>query len=155
MKKITSLRRLAVALLVSGVSLHAAAQAYADRTIRVGHQAQPDAPISQAARKFAELVAEKSSGRLKIKEFPASQLGNEAQQLGALRGGTQELFIPTTTSLSSVIKEFGLGLAVAILIDATIIRLMVVPALMKLFGHASWYLPKWLDIPILRRVLKD
>lgn len=54
-----------------------------------------------------------------------------------------------------VIKEFGLGLAVAILIDATIIRLMVVPALMKLFGHASWYLPKWLDIPILRKVLKD
>ena len=82
MKKITSLRRLAVALLVSGVSLHAAAQAYADRTIRVGHQAQPDAPISQAARKFAELVAEKSGGRLKVKEFPASQLGNEAQQLG-------------------------------------------------------------------------
>lgn len=74
MKKITSLRRLAVALLVSGVSLHAAAQAYADRTIRVGHQAQPDAPISQAARKFAELVAEKSGGRLKVKEFPASQL---------------------------------------------------------------------------------
>ncbi|AOG22720.1 MULTISPECIES: TRAP transporter substrate-binding protein [Acidovorax] len=108
MKKITSLRRLAVALLVSGVSLHAAAQAYADRTIRVGHQAQPDAPISQAARKFAELVAEKSGGRLKVKEFPASQLGNEAQQLGALRGGTQELFIPTTTSLASVIKEFGL-----------------------------------------------
>ena len=93
MKKITSLRRLAVALLVSGVSLHAAAQAYADRTIRVGHQAQPDAPISQAARKFAELVAEKSGGRLKIKEFPASQLGNEAQQLGALRGGTQALQI--------------------------------------------------------------
>ncbi|HEY9843031.1 MAG: MMPL family transporter [Candidatus Sericytochromatia bacterium] len=54
-----------------------------------------------------------------------------------------------------VIKEFGLGLAVAILIDASIIRLMVVPALLKLFGHASWYFPKWLDIPILRKVLKE
>ncbi|PKL76132.1 MAG: hypothetical protein CVV27_11875 [Candidatus Melainabacteria bacterium HGW-Melainabacteria-1] len=54
-----------------------------------------------------------------------------------------------------VIKEFGFGLAVAIFIDATIIRLMVVPALMKLFGKASWYFPKWLDIPWLRKVLKD
>ncbi len=103
-----SLRRLAAALLVSGVSLHAAAQAFNDRPIRLGHQAQSEAPISQAARKFAELVAERSGGRLKIKEFPASQLGNETQQMAALRGGTQELFIPTTTSLASVVKEFGL-----------------------------------------------
>lgn len=108
MKKNTPLRRLAVALLVAGVSLHASAQNYADRTIRVGHQALSDAPISQGARKFAELVSEKSGGRLKVKEYPASQLGNEAQQLSALRGGTQELFIPTTTSLAPVVKEFGL-----------------------------------------------
>lgn len=54
-----------------------------------------------------------------------------------------------------VIKEFGFGLAVAIFIDATIIRLMVVPALMKLFGRASWYFPKFLDIPLLRNALKD
>lgn len=54
-----------------------------------------------------------------------------------------------------VIKEFGLGLAVAILIDATIIRLMIVPALMKLFGNANWYLPQFFNIPILRQILKD
>ncbi len=54
-----------------------------------------------------------------------------------------------------VIKEFGLGLAIAIFIDATIIRLMVVPALMKLFGKASWYFPKFLDIPFLRNALKE
>lgn len=54
-----------------------------------------------------------------------------------------------------VIKEFGFGLAVAIFVDATIIRLMVVPALMRLFGHASWYFPKFLDIPGLRRFFKD
>lgn len=108
MKKNTLLRHVAAALLVSGVSLHAFAQAYADRPIRLGHQAQSDAPVSQGARKFAELVAQKSGGRLKIKEYPASQLGNETQQMGALRGCTQELFIPTTTSLAPVVKEFGL-----------------------------------------------
>jgi RND superfamily putative drug exporter len=54
-----------------------------------------------------------------------------------------------------VIKEFGFGMAVAIFIDATIIRLMVVPAMMKLFGRGSWYFPKFLDIPLLRKILKE
>jgi RND superfamily putative drug exporter len=43
------------------------------------------------------------------------------------------------------IKEFGLGLAVAILVDATIVRLLLVPATMGLLGKANWWLPKWLD----------
>jgi len=44
-----------------------------------------------------------------------------------------------------VIKEFGLGLAVAVLIDATIVRMILVPATMELLGKANWWLPKWLD----------
>jgi putative drug exporter of the RND superfamily len=44
-----------------------------------------------------------------------------------------------------VIKQFGLGLAGAILIDAFIVRTVVVPALMHLFGRANWWLPGWLD----------
>ncbi len=43
-----------------------------------------------------------------------------------------------------VIKEFGLGLAVAILIDATLVRMVLVPATMELLGNANWWLPKWL-----------
>lgn len=54
-----------------------------------------------------------------------------------------------------VIKEFGFGLAVAIFIDATIIRLMVVPALMKLFGRSSWYFPKFLENRFLQKLLKE
>ena len=41
-------------------------------------------------------------------------------------------------------KMFGLGLAVAVLIDATIVRLALVPALMTLLGAANWWLPAWL-----------
>jgi RND superfamily putative drug exporter len=40
--------------------------------------------------------------------------------------------------------QFGFGLAVAILIDATIIRALLVPALMKLMGEWNWYLPNWI-----------
>jgi RND superfamily putative drug exporter len=44
-----------------------------------------------------------------------------------------------------VIKEFGLGLAVAVLVDATVVRMILVPAAMELLGDANWWFPKWLD----------
>jgi RND superfamily putative drug exporter len=43
------------------------------------------------------------------------------------------------------IKLFGTGLAVAIFVDATIVRMVLVPATMELLGNANWWLPKWLD----------
>jgi RND superfamily putative drug exporter len=43
------------------------------------------------------------------------------------------------------IKLFGVGLASAVLFDAFVIRLILVPALMHLFGRASWWMPAWLD----------
>jgi uncharacterized membrane protein YdfJ with MMPL/SSD domain len=42
-------------------------------------------------------------------------------------------------------KQFGVGLAVAILIDATIVRAVLLPASMKLLGDWNWYLPAWLE----------
>lgn len=46
---------------------------------------------------------------------------------------------------STEIKMFGLGLAVAVLLDATVIRLLLVPATMRLLGDANWWIPRWLD----------
>src|SRR5947208_15377528 len=43
------------------------------------------------------------------------------------------------------IKEIGLGLAVAIAVDATITRLVLVPSTMRLLGQWNWWLPGWLD----------
>ena len=49
-------------------------------------------------------------------------------------------------TLSSVIfKQFGVGLAVAVLIDATLVRSVLLPATMTLLGDWNWYLPRWLD----------
>jgi RND superfamily putative drug exporter len=42
-------------------------------------------------------------------------------------------------------KQFGVGLAAAILIDATIVRAVLLPATMKLLGEWNWYLPRWLE----------
>jgi len=43
------------------------------------------------------------------------------------------------------VKQFGVGLAVAVLLDATVVRCLLVPALMVLMGKANWYLPRWVD----------
>jgi putative drug exporter of the RND superfamily len=43
------------------------------------------------------------------------------------------------------IKQFGIGLAVAVILDATIVRCLLVPALMLMMGKINWYMPKWLD----------
>jgi RND superfamily putative drug exporter len=48
-------------------------------------------------------------------------------------------------------QQMGFGLAVAVLLDATIIRTILVPASMALLGDRNWYLPSWLNwLPDLR-----
>jgi RND superfamily putative drug exporter len=44
-----------------------------------------------------------------------------------------------------LVKAFGLGVALAIAVDATAVRLLLVPTSMRLLGEWNWYLPKWLD----------
>ena len=44
-----------------------------------------------------------------------------------------------------IIKLFGTGLAVAVLLDATLVRMLLVPATMELLGSRNWWLPRWLD----------
>jgi len=46
---------------------------------------------------------------------------------------------------NAIVKQFGIGLAAAIAIDATIVRCLAVPAVMALFGRAAWWLPRGLD----------
>jgi len=43
------------------------------------------------------------------------------------------------------VKQFGIGLAVAVILDATVIRCLLVPARMIMLGRYNWYLPRWLD----------
>ena len=79
-----------------------------DRTIKFGHLNNPDHPTSLGVKKFAEIVAARSGGRIKVTEYPGSQLGNELQQQSALMGGVQEMLVASTTSLAGIVKEFGL-----------------------------------------------
>lgn len=55
------------------------------------------------------------------------------------------VFLAFVTGEDAATKMFGLGLATAILVDATLVRMVLVPATMKLLGDANWWLPRWLD----------
>jgi RND superfamily putative drug exporter len=62
------------------------------------------------------------------------------------------VFLAFVTNPSPFVKMIGLGLATAIAIDATVVRMVLVPATMALMGRANWWLPGWLDrrLPHLR-----
>lgn len=102
------LAALRATLLATLLPLAFAAAAQEERIIKFGHLNNTDHPVSLGVKRFAEVLAAKSGGKLKVQEFPSNQLGNEMQQQAALQGGVQEMTAPATTSLAGIVKEFGL-----------------------------------------------
>ena len=76
-------------------------------------------------------------------------VANGLQKTGRLITGAAAIMVVVFSAfgLSSVVilKQIGFGLALAILLDATIVRALVVPATMRLMGKANWWSPKWMD----------
>lgn len=103
-----SIRHLVAAAALLATGAGALAQEIQERTIRFGHLVQPGHPLSLGVQKFAAIVAAKSGGKLSVKEFGASALGSETQQMSALQGGVQEMFTPATTTAASLVREFSL-----------------------------------------------
>jgi RND superfamily putative drug exporter len=54
-------------------------------------------------------------------------------------------FLVLSTSPGYEIKPLAIGLAAGIIFDATVIRALLVPALMKLLGDANWWMPRWIE----------
>jgi len=90
----------AVALAVSGI---AAAQ---DKTFKFALQNPKGHPLATGAEKFAELVAAKSGGKLKVSVFPGGTLGGDAANVSALQGGTIEIVMLNSGILASQVKDF-------------------------------------------------
>jgi len=79
------------------------------------------------------------------REAVARGVGQTARVITAAAAIMVSVFLAFALSEGRTIKEFGLGLATAIFVDATIVRLVLVPATMGLLGDANWYFPRWLD----------
>ena len=92
----------------AGLTLFAAtltAQAQ-ERTLKFAFSLAKDHPIGLGAQKFADLVAAKSGGKLKVSIFPNAVLGSDPQNLSAVRGGTLDFTIMATGLLAGLNKEF-------------------------------------------------
>ncbi|MCF6092410.1 TRAP transporter substrate-binding protein [Microaerobacter geothermalis] len=85
-----------------------AASGIEERVIKAGIGLNEDHPQGQGLKKFAELVAEKSGGKLKVQNYYSAQLGDDQKMIEALQGGLQEITIPSTSPMVGMIKEFGI-----------------------------------------------
>ena len=55
------------------------------------------------------------------------------------------VFIAFAAAPIATVSQLGIGLTVAVLLDATVVRIVLLPALMLLLGDRVWWLPKWMD----------
>ena len=55
------------------------------------------------------------------------------------------VFVAFGGSSIATVSQLGVGLTVAVLLDATVVRIVLLPALMLLIGERVWWLPRWLD----------
>jgi RND superfamily putative drug exporter len=67
------------------------------------------------------------------------------------------VFLGFASEVDVVVKQLGVGMAVAILLDATVVRMVLVPATMSLLGEWNWWVPRWLDriLPRVRAEVTD
>jgi uncharacterized membrane protein YdfJ with MMPL/SSD domain len=71
-------------------------------------------------------------------------LASTARVISAAAAIMVVVFLSLDLTPDVSVKQIGLGLAVAVLIDATVVRLVLVPAVMELLGKANWWMPSWL-----------
>jgi TRAP-type transport system periplasmic protein len=104
----TMMKKLLLSGLIAAAALSATAlQAQEARTIKVGIGLNEDHPQGMAVKFFAEQVAKKSAGKLQVKLFASGQLGNDVTMISSLQGGTIEMVVPDTSTLVSLVKDFG------------------------------------------------
>ena len=97
---------LPTALVAAALGL-AALPAAAQKVLKVGIGLSEDHPQGIAIKKFGEILSHKTGGKLTAKLFASGTLGNDVTMISALRGGTQEMVCPDSSTLTSLVKEFG------------------------------------------------
>lgn len=103
-------QKLLLSLIAPALLLSAAQVSAADikaRTFKFSHVQPKESHMGFGAEKFAELVAKKSGGKMKVRTFPNGTLGGDLQTVSALQGGTIELTTMPPGLLVGLSKEFG------------------------------------------------
>jgi TRAP-type transport system periplasmic protein len=101
------MKRFFLRTVMAAVALAAVGVAQAQvRELKLGTQNPKGHPIATGAEKFAELVAAKSGGKLKVVPFLGGQLGGDAQTISAVQGGTVDFSLQNSGILASQVKDF-------------------------------------------------
>lgn len=96
----------ALAAVSFGTAVHAAD--FSERSLKFGVQNPKGHPAEIGAQKFAELIAEKSGGKIKVRVFAGGVLGGDQQTVSALQGGTIEMTALNSGILASHVKEMAI-----------------------------------------------
>jgi len=80
---------------------------FKERQIKVSHVVPKDHPFQIGVEKYAEIVASKTDGKMKMRGYPDGQLGAELSTILATQGGIIEIALVSTAATASVVKEFG------------------------------------------------
>ena len=96
-------------LLVLGLALATAAAAdIKERAIKLSYVTSKDSPYGLGVTRFAELVSQKSEGRIKVKGYSDGQLGGEVQSISGAQGGVLEMTLVSTAAATGNVREFAL-----------------------------------------------
>jgi tripartite ATP-independent transporter DctP family solute receptor len=93
-------------LMLAAAMLFTAAPAMAEVVLKAGHVLAPVHPYHVGMEKFAELVAAKTNGEVKVEVFHSSQLGNERELVEALQMGTTDICLISTAPMAGFSKDF-------------------------------------------------
>ena len=104
----TFAKMLCTAAAVMLLPLSAAQAQISERTIKFAFLNQLDHPQGLGAKQFAEIVKQKSDGKITVKRFAGGTLGGDVQTLSALQGGTVEMTTMNAGILASVAKDFAM-----------------------------------------------
>jgi tripartite ATP-independent transporter DctP family solute receptor len=100
-------KTLALSLVLSAIGTAAYAADYKPRIVRFGYGLSEDSNQGRAAKFFAEDLAKRTGGKIKLKGFGNASLGSDVQMQNALIGGAQEMMVGSTATLVGIVKEFG------------------------------------------------
>ena len=90
-------------------------------------------------------VKELVGGGMPTDEAVAKGIRTTASTVTAAAAVMVAVFAIFASLQAIMMKQMGLGLAIAVLLDATVVRALLLPSAMKLLGEWNWYLPKWLE----------
>ncbi len=101
------LRTIAAVIATTVFATSAAMAQFSDRNIKISNGVNEDHPVGAGVKKMQEILTAKSGGKMKMNAFWGGAAGGDLQATQALRAGTQEMVVTSSSPLVGIVKELG------------------------------------------------